>query len=87
VNRSNNLGLGYHGGIPNTPTENAISVIGFNAAKTIGGLIGAAGSGDFLTGLAVGVQGPDIAEAGIGISIPAFGVALHAMAASGEANV
>jgi general secretion pathway protein D len=87
VTRSSNLGLGYHGGIPNTPTENAISVIGFNAARTVGGLIGAAGSGDFLTGLAVGVQGPDIAEAGIGISIPAFGVALHAMAASGEANV
>jgi general secretion pathway protein D len=87
VNRSSSLGVAYHGGIPNSPTENAISVLGFNAGKTIGGLVGAAGSGEFLTGLAVGVQGPNISETAIGLSIPAFGVALHAMAASGEANV
>ncbi|HKP60500.1 MAG TPA: type II secretion system secretin GspD [Polyangiales bacterium] len=87
VNRSSSWGVAYHGGIPNSPTDNAVSVLGFNAGKTVGGLIGAATSGEFLTGLAVGVQGPNISETAIGLSIPAFGVALHAMAASGEANV
>ncbi|HKU44057.1 MAG TPA: secretin N-terminal domain-containing protein, partial [Polyangiales bacterium] len=87
VNRSSKVGVAYHGGVPNSPTENAISVIGYNAARTVGGLVSSATSGDFLTGLAVGVQGPNISETAIGLSIPAFGVALQAMAASGEANV
>jgi general secretion pathway protein D len=87
VNRSTKLGVGYHGGIPNTPADNAISVLGFNAKQTIGGVASAATSGDFLTGLAVGVQGPKITDSQIGFSIPAFGVALQALASAGDANV
>jgi general secretion pathway protein D len=87
VNRSNKVGLGYHGGLTDTPTSDAISVLGFNASKTVGGLISGASSGDFLTGLAVGVQGPKITDSQIGFSIPAFGVALSALATAGDANV
>jgi general secretion pathway protein D len=87
VNRTSKLGLGYHGGLQNTPADNAISVLGFNATKTVTGLIGGAASGDFLTGLAVGVQGPKIVDSQIGFSIPAFGVAIQALASAGDTNV
>jgi general secretion pathway protein D len=86
VNRSNSLGLGYHGGVPDVPVDNSLSVVGFNAGRSIGGVISPA-NGDFLTGLAVGVQGPTVTDSQIGLSIPGFGVALHALANSGDANV
>jgi general secretion pathway protein D len=90
VNRSSKLGLGYHGGIPDAPASGALSVLGFNSKTTIGGLQGLVASGatgDFLTGLAIGVQGPLIQPPVAGISPPAFGVAVNALAAAGDANV
>ncbi len=43
---------------------------------------------DSLTGLALGVRGPEIEVARqLGISIPAFGVALNALATSGDTNI
>ncbi|MEY4583197.1 MAG: hypothetical protein RL701_7900 [Pseudomonadota bacterium] len=90
VNRSSKLGLGYHGGIPNVPTDQSLSVLGFNSKTSIGGLPGmvaGAVSGDLLTGLAVGVQGPQINSSIAGVSIPGFGVALQALASAGDANV
>jgi len=90
VNRASKLGLGYHGGIPNTPSDGSVSVLGFNSTTTIGGLQGivtSAATGDFLTGLAVGVQGKQIDASVAGVSIPGFGVALQALATAGDANV
>jgi general secretion pathway protein D len=86
VNRSSSLGLGYHGGVPDFPTDNSLSVVGMNAQRSIGGIV-SAGNADFLTGLAVGVQGPQVTDSQLGVSIPGFGVALHAIASSGDANV
>ncbi|HEY5934606.1 MAG TPA: hypothetical protein VIU61_08225, partial [Kofleriaceae bacterium] len=89
IDRSNSFGLSFHGGIPNVPTEDSVSVLGFRAANTIGGLQGMAASGDVLSGLAVGVQGPAISNSQqlVGLSLPGFGVAINAMAASGDANI
>lgn len=86
VSRSSKLGLGYHTGIPDFPETNSLAVVGFNAQRTIGGVISASNA-DFLTGLAVGMQGPTVTNSQIGLSIPGFGVALSAVAASGDANV
>jgi general secretion pathway protein D len=90
VQRNSTLGLSYHGGVPNAPSEGSISVLGFNAKQSILGLSGIASSaltGDFLTGLAVGVQGPLLNSSIAGFSIPGFGVALNALATAGDANV
>jgi general secretion pathway protein D len=85
VSRSSKLGLSFHGGVPGFPTSDALSIFGFNAGTSISTV-----SADSLTGLALGVRGPQIpAEQlqGIGLSIPAFGVVLNAIANSGDANV
>lgn len=85
VRRSSKLGLSFHGGVPGFPADDALSIFGFNAGTSI-----ATVSADSLTGLALGVRGPQIpAEQlqGIGLSIPAFGVVLNAIANSGDANV
>lgn len=84
VNRSNELGFAFHGGIGDFPTPGSLSVFGFEAIKSLQTI-----SEDSLTGLALGVRGPDIpgSEDLIGFSIPGFGVAIHALARSGDANV
>jgi len=85
VRRSSKLGLSFHGGVPGFPTDDSLSIFGFNAGTSISTV-----SADSLTGLALGVRGPQIpAEQlqGIGLSIPAFGVVLNAIANSGDANV
>lgn len=85
VQRSSSLGLAFHGGVPNAPEEGALSIFGFEAGRTATPTI----SPDVLTGLAVGVRGPEIPEASqlIGFSIPSFGVVLNAVATSGDVNV
>ncbi len=89
VSSTNRFGLSYHAGIGNVPTEGSLSVLGFDSGTTIGGLAGAAASQDFLTGLAVGVQGPTInnSQQLVGFSVPGFGVAVSALAGSGDVNV
>jgi len=84
VNRSSSLGLAFHGGVPESP-EGGLSIFGFDAGRTATPTL----SPDLLTGLAVGVRGPDIPEAAqlIGFSIPSFGVVLNAIANSGDVNV
>lgn len=89
--RGNTLGLGYHGGATTSVFGGEESLIlgGFNALSSI------AGPGpDELQALALGVRGPDLqgTEGRIpglpaGISIPAFGVALNALAQSSDSNV
>lgn len=91
VKRTTTLGLGYHGGVPDAPTNDALAVLGFNSKQSVLGLAGYAQgalAGDLLTGLAVGVFGPSLPNAtAFGLSLPAFGVALQAFAADGDANV
>src|SRR5262249_8414003 len=88
IDRNQTLGVAYHGGIPDTPVKDSVSVLGFQANKTIFGLPSMA-TGDTLSGLAVGVQGPVIANSQqlVGLSLPGFGVAINALATAGDANI
>ncbi|MEY2935153.1 MAG: hypothetical protein RL033_5902 [Pseudomonadota bacterium] len=87
--RGNTLGLAYHGGTTAAlgGGEDSIILGGFNALESIAGPTQ-------LQALALGVRGPDLAgtEGRIpvlppGVSIPAFGVALNAIAVSSDSNV
>jgi general secretion pathway protein D len=89
VSRTNGLGLAYHGGATSSALGGEESIIlgGFNAIESITGPTQ-------LQALALGVRGPDLQGTegripllGPGVSIPAFGVALNAIAASGDSNV
>jgi general secretion pathway protein D len=89
ADRGNTFGLSYHGGatVPLFGEEDSIILGGFNALNSI------AGPTD-LQALALGVRGPDLAgtEGRIpnlpaGVSIPAFGVTLNAIASSADSNV
>ncbi|MBN1653212.1 MAG: type II secretion system secretin GspD [Deltaproteobacteria bacterium] len=85
VKRNSSLGLSYHGGIQDFPVDDSLTVMGFQpqSPKSILGVA----NPDFLTGLAVGVQGPTIDVPGLDMSIPSFGVALSAVAGSSDANI
>jgi general secretion pathway protein D len=89
ADRSNTLGISYHGGATTGLFGQDESLIlgGFNAIESITGPTQ-------LQALALGVRGPDLpgTEGRIpllppGISIPAFGVALNAIATSQDTNV
>lgn len=89
LQRSSRLGVSYHGGLPepNVDGSAGLSVLGFNSLNSLG-FPASALSGDTLTGLALGVRGPNIpAIPGIGLSIPSFGVVLSALADSSDADV
>lgn len=87
VDRTNRFGLNVHGAAPfNEAGDGGLALGGFNALNSI--LLGQ----DALSGLALGVRGPQLAGSqnlipGIGVSIPGFGVTLNALAQSGDANV
>jgi len=84
VQRGSRFGVSWHGGVPNVPSTGSLSLFGFQAQNSLSLL-----NQDALTSLAVGVRGPTIDESQslIGASIPAFGVALAAIANSSDANV
>jgi general secretion pathway protein D len=89
VDHSTQLGLNYHGGDnPNLfgAAQSSLLFGGFNPINSIG-----IPTADSLQGLALGIRGPAISGTenllGTGISIPAFGVVLNALATSGDANV
>lgn len=87
VQRSSSLGVSYHGGVPE-PTvegEQALTLFGFNATNSIAPPV----NPELLTGLAVGIRGPEVQAASdlLGLSIPSFGVMLNAVANSGDVNV
>lgn len=81
VDRSTDLGLGYHGGTSFTgkETDDSLFVGGVNAQESLLGLP------SNLEALALGVRGPEISVAGL--SVPAFGIVLHALAKDGDSNV
>lgn len=90
VNRTLDFGIGYHaGGNFNAPfasnNEQGLIYGGNNPQPSILGVPTQLGA------LALGVRGPEIDGSsnllGTGISIPAFGVVLHALAKDGDSNV
>ncbi len=84
VDRSSSLGLSFHGGVPDTGADGALTLFGSGASNSLGFPASAE-----LSGLALGVRGPEIEGSlqDVGISIPGFGVVLNALAESGDANI
>jgi general secretion pathway protein D len=89
VTRSMNLGVVYHGGAatPIAGQSDTIFLGGLDPLKSV------IPDPNNLQGLALGVRGPDLSNSqntfpGLnGVSIPAFGVVLNALATSGDTNV
>jgi len=83
VERTSDLGVAFHGGAGNFPTDGSLSVFGFNSPSSIDI------TQNNLTGLALGVRGPTIENSQqlVGFSVPAFGVVVTALASSGDADV
>ncbi len=87
MDRSMDLGLGYHGGAPfDVAGKQGLLFQGFNTKQSA--LVGLPSN---LDAFALGVRGPEIegsaALSGTGISIPGFGVVMHAIAQDGNSNV
>ncbi len=84
VDRSKNLNIAYHAGLTDVPTDGSLTVAGFEASKSaFPGL-------DSLQGAALGAFGPQQEVnlgPNVGLSIPAFGVLVSALASSGDSNV
>lgn len=92
VSDENDLGFSWHGGAQENVGDGESTFLGgFNAGKTL--LFPADPSA--LQGFAAGIRGPDLpgtsnllgAQGGTGLSIPAFGVVVNALASSGRGNV
>ncbi len=86
VDRSTDFGLGYHGGAPfETGGEQSFFYGGNNPGQSILGVPAN------LEALALGVRGPEIEGSqnlfGTGVSIPALGVVMHALAKDSDSNV
>ncbi len=83
VERSSALGLAFHGGAGDFPTDGSLSLFGFNAPSSVDL------TQNDLTGLALGVRGPTIENSQqlVGFSVPGFGVVVTALATSGDADV
>jgi len=86
VSRSTDFGLGYHAGTAfDVSGKQAILYGGNNPLPSI------AGVPQNLEALALGLRGPEIDGTqnlfGTGLSIPAFGVVMHALAKDGNTNV
>jgi general secretion pathway protein D len=85
--KTNQLGLAYHGAGNASLFGQASSLLfgGLNVADSIGG-------STELQALALGVRGPDVPDtegllSSTGLSIPAFGVALNALATSSDNDI
>lgn len=89
VSDTNSLGFSWHGGVQQDVGGNGPATFlgGFNGAKSIG----FPADPSALQGFAAGVRGPDLDNTSsltpTGISIPAFGVVINALASSGRGNV
>jgi general secretion pathway protein D len=96
VNNNREFGVNYFTGVPDFPSNGSLGVVGSgvqSATSLIAGPAGiqsqisAAGGSDALSGLAIGMQGPVIEGGPVGISVPSFGVALAALASTGDSDV
>ena len=86
VDRSTDIGLGYHAGAPvGFGDDDGVFYGGNNPGQSILGVPAN------LEALALGLRGPEIDGSsnlfGTGVSIPALGVVLHALAKDGDSNV
>ena len=85
VDRSTDVGLGYHGGAPVASLQSQNDTIFFGGNNPGQSLQGIPAN---LEALALGVRGPAIeGSQALGLSIPALGVVLHALAKDGDSNV
>ncbi|MCB9584289.1 MAG: type II secretion system secretin GspD [Polyangiaceae bacterium] len=87
ISRGTTLGINYHGGTTFTTKDQDDSLL-FGGLNPINSIVL---TPDQLQGFAVGVRGPELDGTsnilGTGVSIPAFGVVLNALATSGDTNV
>ena len=88
VSDSTTLGVSFHGGTQLGAAQDSLLLGGFNAGKSV---LFPAGDPSLLQGFAAGIRGPAIPNTtnllGTGLSIPAFGVVLNAVATSGRSNI
>ncbi len=95
IQRLNDFGIAYHAGAPTPQFPGGLGqgVVfgGNNITNSISPTAMLGSDPNALSALAVGVQGPPIPNSqnifGTGLSIPALGVVLHAMAQDGDNNV
>ncbi|MBN2719205.1 MAG: type II secretion system secretin GspD [Deltaproteobacteria bacterium] len=87
LEKDRNIGLGVHGGGMLGDGDKQSLLYGVSAPPGASSSLGLDPTS--LTGLAAGVRGPDIpgSEELIGVSVPAFGVALHALQQNTDVNV
>jgi general secretion pathway protein D len=89
VDHSNKLGVSFHGGTTADVGGGGDTLIlgGFEAANSLT----FPANPELLQGVALGARGPELQGTsnllGTGLSIPAFGIVLNALASSGDANV
>lgn len=88
VDRGSKIGAAAHGGVPDVAADGSLAILGALQTKDLQS-INLLANQDALQGLALGLRGPNIPQSQqlIGVSIPAFGLALSAVATSGETNV
>ena len=88
LDKNRDVGIGVHGG--NTAgSDDDMLLYGSSQPSTSANSFSQVLSVPALSGLAAGIVGPEIEEAEdiIGVSIPAFGVALHALQTNSDVNV
>lgn len=89
VDHSLRMGVSFHGGYTADigGGSDTLFLGGFEAGKSLS----FPANPELLQGVALGARGPDLAGTstllGTGLSIPAFGIVLNALARSGDANV
>jgi general secretion pathway protein D len=87
VSDTTSLGVAFHGGTTLGNADDTLVMGGFRAGSSLA----FPADPNLLQGFAAGVRGPDLPNTnnllGTGLSIPAFGVVLNALATSGKSNV
>jgi len=87
VSDSTTMGVSFHGGTQLGAAQDSLLLGGFNAGKSVA----FPADPSLLQGFAAGIRGPVIPNTqnllGTGLSIPAFGVVLNAVATSGRSNI
>jgi general secretion pathway protein D len=87
VSDSTQLGVSFHGGGVLGAQQDTLLLGGFQAGKSVA----FPADPSLLQGFAAGVRGPAIPNTtnllGTGLSVPAFGVVLNAVASSGRSNI
>ncbi|MES1174069.1 MAG: secretin N-terminal domain-containing protein, partial [Myxococcales bacterium] len=87
VSDSTQLGVSFHGGSTLGSDDSTLLLGGFQAGKSVAFPT----DPSLLQGFAAGIRGPNLAGTnnllGTGLSVPAFGVVLNAVASSGRSNI